>query len=120
MAGETASSSGDDLGDNRSLGFASADSALVSYQPLVIVLLAVGAGIVADRYLQPTSQGSTLSYIACWLVGAASLAAWYLAWRKQYNHAAGWLLVASAALAGAAWHHVNWFDFSADELARYA
>jgi hypothetical protein len=99
----------------------------VPYQPLVIVLLAVGGGMVADRYLPFSGFASRFGWLAeynacaaCWLVGATSLTVWFWAWRKQYNRTAGWLVLTSAALAGAAWHHLNWFDFGADELARYA
>jgi hypothetical protein len=127
MAGDPVPANGEVLNTDAASWLLSSDTQRVSYQPLVVVLLAVALGMVADRYLQLSSQIAESSWfvghntcIACWLLGATSLTAWFWAWRKQYTRTAGWLVLASAALAGAAWHHLNWFDFGADELARYA
>jgi hypothetical protein len=60
----------------------------VPYQPLVIVLLAVGAGMVADRYLPFAGFASRFGWLAdyyacaaCGLVGGTSLSVWVWAWR---------------------------------------
>jgi hypothetical protein len=43
-----------------------------------------------------------------------------LAWHRQRDGYAAWLLLVAAALAGAAWHQLNWFLYDADEIGRYA
>src|SRR5258707_734671 len=105
MAGDPAPENGEDRNSCAASWPQHGDIRRVPYQPLVIVLLAVGGGMVADRYLSPVALDSC---IACWLVGAATLIAWFWAWRTNHNRAAGWLVIASAALAGGAWHHLNW------------
>jgi competence protein ComEC len=97
------------------------------YQPLVVVLLAVAAGIVADRYLRPQflvagfeALGESAWFVTWWLACAASLTFWCVTWTRRCDYAAGWFLLVSAALSGAAWHHLNWFEFGSSELARYA
>ena len=97
------------------------------YQPLVVVLLAVAAGMVFDRYGRPQflaagidSLGGSVWFALWWLSCAVCLAVWWLAWRRRCEVMAAWLLLASAALVGAAWHHSNWYSFDRDEVARYA
>ncbi|HEX4414886.1 MAG TPA: ComEC/Rec2 family competence protein [Lacipirellulaceae bacterium] len=97
------------------------------YQPLVVALLAVAAGMLADRYLQPqfldagfAALGGSAWFVIWWLSAAACLATWCFAWRHRRDRAASWILLIAAALAGAAWHHRCWFNFSVDEVARYA
>jgi len=83
------------------------------YQPLVIVALAVCAGIVADRY-QPLPIGGW------WLAAGGGLVLWWLTWRRQWR---GWstaLLLLAAAAAGGAWHHGQWRLFSADDVGNFA
>lgn len=97
------------------------------YQPLVVVLLAVAAGMIFDRYLRPSflsvgveALGGS-AWIAIWWVSAAAcLALWCFTWRRRQDRAAGWILLMAAALAGAAWHHRCWFNSSVNEVARYA
>ncbi len=97
------------------------------YQPLVVVLLAVAAGMVLDRFGRPQflvagidSLGGSAWFALWWLSCAVCLAVWWLAWRQRYEVTAAGLLLASTALVGAAWHHSNWFSFDRDEVARYA
>jgi competence protein ComEC len=93
--------------------------AALRYQPLVIVLAAVCAGIVCDRWLpQPAT--------AWCVVSAASLAGWIvlalLARRGTWatpRLSTCVLCVAIAALA-AARHHIHWNLYGADELSRAA
>jgi competence protein ComEC len=98
-----------------------------AYQPLVVVLLAVAAGMVLDRYGRPQFRaagiqtlGASVWFFLWWSFCTVCLAAWWLAWRRQRAETAAWLLLASAALAGAAWHHLNWYSFDRDEVARFA
>jgi competence protein ComEC len=97
------------------------------YQPMVAVTLAVAAGIVWDRYgPQRLVANAADSISGCfwfyvWWFGAALfVAAWWIARRRRCDAHAGWLLLMAAALAGAAWHQVNWFLYDANEIGRYA
>lgn len=97
------------------------------YQPLVLLLLALAAGIVFDRFGPPLLFGSALESIggsfwivAWWSLSAACLAVWWFASRKRRDALAAGLLFASAAIMGAAWHHWNWYDFDRWEVSRFA
>ncbi len=99
------------------------------YQPLVTVVIAVAAGIVADRIaveafsetLWPAidSRQSTI-FAAWWLFATCFLLTWWVAWRQHRNRLAVWPLLAALALAGAAWHHARWHLFDRNEIARFA
>ncbi len=82
------------------------------YQPLVIVLTAVIAGILADRF-RPLPVG------AWWAIALAAWAGWLGMWRRR-TRLAGCLLLLSVAATGGAWHHCRWSLFAADELGRFA
>lgn len=97
------------------------------YQPLVVVLLAVAAGMMLDRYGRPhfiaralDASGGAAMFTLSWYVCAGCLAIWWLAWRLRYDAAAAWLLLAASALLGSAWHDLNWYLFDGQEIARYA
>jgi competence protein ComEC len=88
-------------------------SLIVHYQPLLIVLGAVCAGIVADRYV---SEVLPLSFEMWWLVAAGALVAWLMFWlRRAPWWSMGAVLMAVLALGGA-WHHYCWNLFGEDEL----
>ena len=80
--------------------------------PLVVVLTAAAAGMVADRY-RPLA-------VPVWcVVAAVALGLWFTLRRKRKNApAAISLLVAVAGLA-AAWHHDRWNIFGADDLGLF-
>ncbi|MGD9721551.1 MAG: ComEC/Rec2 family competence protein [Pirellulales bacterium] len=80
------------------------------HQPLVLVLLAVCAGIVADRYV-PLSVG------CWWPLAVLAWTGWLLLWRRGHMRAAVWPLVLSLAATGAAWHHCRWSLFAVDEAS---
>ena len=87
------------------------------YQPLVIVLGAVCAGIVADRYggaLVPACFG-----FWCVLV-AAALVAWLPLWRLRRDWASMAAVLISVMSLAAAWHHDRWNLFGHDELGLVA
>src|SRR4051794_34881159 len=91
------------------------------YQPLVAVTLALATGIVWDRYgLSPISAAvdsihGSFWFIVWWCACALCLVGWLLArWCRRDAHAA-WLLLAAAALAGSAWHELNWFLYDTHE-----
>ncbi|HKD35908.1 MAG TPA: hypothetical protein VKB78_03880, partial [Pirellulales bacterium] len=83
------------------------------YQPLVVVLAAVSAGIVADR-------GLGLS-LPTWLAGgAAAWLAWLAVWQSRHDRLAGALILVATATVGGAWHHAYWHDFRTNEIGRFA
>ncbi len=83
------------------------------YCPLVVVLLAVSAGMAVDR-------GAAVS-LAQWIgLGAVAYGVWWAAHRAHRDRLAAWvLLLAVAALAGA-WHHARWRLFADDDVAALA
>ncbi|MEX2560725.1 MAG: ComEC/Rec2 family competence protein, partial [Pirellulales bacterium] len=83
------------------------------YQPLVIVLAAVCAGMAGDRFAPWPAQ-------AWWAVAAGGWLAWLVLWRRgRERAAAAWLLIALAA-AGGAWRHAQWHLFDQNEIGLYA
>lgn len=86
---------------------------VTGYQPLVPVVAAAAAGIIADR-CRPLP-------VAFWLATAAlALGVWLFAWRRRSDCvASAWLLISSALTAGA-WHHCCWSLFPCDDLGHYA
>jgi competence protein ComEC len=83
------------------------------YQPLVLVLLAVCLGIIADRYAAwPMSVWWTL-VAAGWLV-------WLACWWKRLDRSAALALALCLAALGGGWHHTRWNLFAADDLGTFA
>src|SRR5579871_4543441 len=68
---------------------AASESSLVAplhYQPLVVVLLAVCAGIVADHLVWLGSSTSFFIphlFLLWWLVAAGALTAWFVLWKRH-------------------------------------
>ena len=83
------------------------------YQPLVIVLAAVCAGIVADRYWP-------LPLVVWWLAAAGAGAAWWLLWRRGRLGLAATMILLAAAATAASWRHCRWELFAADDLGYFA
>ncbi len=83
------------------------------YQPLVIVLAAVAAGIVADRHW-PLGVGTW------WAAVGVTWAAWLVAWRLRLDWLAALLLLPAVGTVAGAWHHLDWFVYAADDLGQYA
>jgi len=83
------------------------------YQPLVVVAVAVCAGIVLDRYL-PARLG------LWWLLAAGAWCVWVAAWRRRHEAAAGCAMLVCLAATGAAWHHARWSLFLRDDLGAFA
>jgi competence protein ComEC len=55
-----------------------------------------------------------------WLLAAAALIVWRLAWQARWSAFAAWPLLFAAAFSGAAWHHAQWNLFDRFDSARYA
>lgn len=80
--------------------------------PAAPIAIAVGAGIITDRFL-----GLALPL---WLAGGfVALAGWYVAFRLQRRASVVWLL-ALTGVAGGAWHHVSWSTVEPDHVVRYS
>ena len=95
------------------------------YQPLVVVVVALTAGIALDRYGRPdaafsTSDATPICFAVWWLVAAGCWVWWWAAWRRPRDALAAWLLLAAVALSGASWHDLRWYVFSQREIAGYS
>jgi len=103
-----------DRADDLRSGEAQARGGLPRYQPLVIVLVAVAAGILADRYWP-------LPVFVWWAAVLAAWGGWWALWRRRAD---AWgpscVLLLSVAATAAAWHHCRWQLFPADELGLFA
>jgi len=84
-----------------------------AYQPLVIVLLAVCAGIVGDRYWP-------LPVVVWWAVAGGAWVVWLGLWWRSRERWASMVLLLAAAATGASWHHCRWYLFNRDDLGCYA
>ncbi|MCC6125163.1 MAG: ComEC/Rec2 family competence protein [Pirellulales bacterium] len=83
------------------------------YQPLVLVLAAVAAGIAIDR-LFPLGVGH-------WMAAAAtSLVVCWIFSRRGSNRIGSFVLLSAMAAAAGAWHHCRWNWFPADDLGNFA
>ncbi len=83
------------------------------YQPLVIVLVAACAGIVADRF-------RPLPVFAWWAVAGGAFVVWLGLWRRGSQCAASIVLLLSVAATAASWHHCGWYLFDREDLGCYA
>jgi competence protein ComEC len=97
----------------RNSPFADKDRSKPRYQPLVIVLAAVSAGIALDHFY-PLS-------VWFWMLSAGvSMAAWHKSARRGRNQLASFVLLAAIVSTAAAWHHCRWNWFAADDLGNFA
>jgi competence protein ComEC len=87
------------------------------YQPLVIILIAACAGIVADRYAWPIAPRSFQAWL---IVAVIALAIWWVLRWTSRDFAAGVLLLIAIAAAAGARHHDRWNLYREDELGRFA
>ncbi|HEY4311297.1 MAG TPA: ComEC/Rec2 family competence protein [Pirellulales bacterium] len=87
--------------------------ATTGYQPLVVVAVAVCAGIVVDHLLPAR-------WTAWWLAAIVLWGAWLAAWRQARLRIAGIMMLACLAATGAAWHQVRWALYPNDELGTFA
>src|SRR5690348_14298568 len=84
-----------------------------TYQPLLIVLATVCAGIIFDRYV-------ALAFWVWIAVAAVALGLWVWLWQRGSGTGAVMALLLAASAIGGAWHHACWFFFAADDLGRFA
>lgn len=103
----------DILAVHRATQFVANRAAVRHHQPLVIVLTSVVVGVVVDRYRPLPLQA--------WMFAAvAMLAAWALAFRREWNRVAALALFLSAGSVAGAWHHCCWYLFSTDDVGHFA
>ena len=107
-----------------SQGICSEQSRRPTYQPMVLVLVAFGAGVCLDRFFSiPWPLWPTLA--CCCLMGwmfvyrMAGLNA-DRASRQRYVSLASTLLLIGLVCVGAFWHHGRWNWFGASEIGRFA
>ncbi len=79
------------------------------YCPLVLVAIAVCAGMAWDRYWPRPVW-------VWWALCLATGSAWLALWWKRRERAASWMLLMAATACGASWHHCQWFLFARDDL----
>ncbi len=79
------------------------------YQPLVLVLAALAAGMVVDRSFP---LGAYL-----WFgVASGFLFLWLVSWRLRQEQLGSMCLLAGVAAAGGSWHHDRWNLYPHDEV----
>ena len=82
-------------------------------QPLVVLAVAVSAGIIVDRY------GAT--DVFTWLTIAGLLFLfWLVLWYGRFVRLSSVVLLSVAVAAGGAWHNCYWNLYRSDELGRCA
>ncbi|MEX2093258.1 MAG: ComEC/Rec2 family competence protein, partial [Pirellulales bacterium] len=88
------------------------------YQPLVVVALALSAGIALDHvgWLELGANG----FATTWCVALGGLVAWFCVWRGGHPATSVWLLLATVAATGGAWHALRWELFPSDDVSRFA
>jgi len=87
------------------------------YRPLLLVAMAVGLGIAADRYAGSAISGGVFLW---WAIGALSIAGCFVFRRHGKTRTLTCTLLLAALCVGGAWHHLRWNYFSADDLARFS
>lgn len=83
------------------------------FAPLVVLLAALAAGILADRCL-------SLPMWAWLAASGTGLSGWLFFWWRGRTRISAWILLGAAACAGAARHHDHWNLYPADALGRAA
>ena len=88
------------------------------YQPLLVISLALAAGIVAERFVLPEFWWSGFGTL--WLLALSLPDRVVVVLRGGRPVAACGLLLISIAATGGAWHELRWNLFSDNEVARFA
>lgn len=91
----------------------SANATAAQRQPLVVLLAAAIAGVVADRYCE-------LAAGVWWRLAIAALLIWLLLFVLRAHRVAFVWLLLGYATGMAAWHHACWHLYPEDEIGRYA
>jgi competence protein ComEC len=94
----------------------------LTYQPLVVALVAFCIGILLDRYaLFSLFGGNHPSPFTCWwLTALISWCCWLVWWRRSRETGAALMLLLSVAATGGAWHHLQWHIFARADISRFA
>lgn len=80
-----------------------------SYAPLALLLAAMAAGMVIDRYYSLPAEG-------WWLASALGLILWWAMWLAKWDRAGSLVLLLAVLAAGGAWRHDRWHYFADDEI----
>jgi competence protein ComEC len=83
------------------------------YQPLVVVVAGICAGIVGDREYGIPLLAWFLGGIAIWIV-------WFFAWRLNRDRLAAAAVTGVLIAVGGCWHHCYWHFFGVNEIGRFA
>jgi competence protein ComEC len=79
------------------------------YQPLVVLVVASSAGVIAD-------QRCTFSLTSWLILSLSSLLAWSVLQRRIWQPLVTLVLLIAVACAGGAWHHAYWRMYRDDEV----
>jgi competence protein ComEC len=83
------------------------------YQPLVVMFVALAAGVFADHALQLGLAVWQSLAIAAWL-------AWFGLWLRRWERASAVALLVSASAVAGGWSHCRWNLYDADDISLYA
>jgi len=83
------------------------------FAPLVLVLAALAAGVLADRCLAFPAGAWMSAGVVGWL-------GWLFFWLCGRTRISAWILLGAVACVGAARHHAHWNLYPADELGQAA
>jgi competence protein ComEC len=99
------------MGGGRTQGVGS--QLVVAYQPLLVLLAALVAGVIADR-------GLGLEWESWCGLASAGWLGWLAAFRRRLLRGSTVLLLAAAGSTAAAWHHFCWRLYPETEIGRHA
>jgi competence protein ComEC len=88
--------------------FADGDARTPRYHPCLLLLAAVAAGMVVDRYWP-------LSPLVWYVAALLGSVLWLALWLRKYQVTSTFSLLFAAAAAGGVWHHDQWRLVQQDE-----
>jgi competence protein ComEC len=96
----------------------SAAMAAPRYQPLLVVAIALAAGIAFDK--SGWIDAGASSFATTWWIALGGIVAWWWFWRGGQPAISAWLLLGAVAAAGGSGHDLNWELFPRNDVGRFA
>ena len=88
------------------------------YQPLVVVAIAMAAGIALEH--SGWFDNGSSSFTTTWWIALGGIVAWWWFWRGGHPSISAWLLLGTVAATGGTWYDVNWELFPRRDISRFA